>query len=191
MILDAGSKQMATLGAELFSARQVAEDIGYTVRTLYNVFGTHQNLLMELHRQTLEQCHGTLTQALSHTRRNRLHVWAEVLIDFATANRHRWLALPAQSLQPDALLSPGFRDAWSGLYWQLETELEPVVGSPPALVQRTTLTFWAGLVGIIQLSLSGSYASLQIDDPKRIARDLIDTQLRGLKYAPPGFGRSR
>lgn len=182
---------MATLGAGQFSARQVAEDIGYTVRTIYNVFGTHQNLLCALNQLTLEACHHSLTEALAHTRRNRLHVWAEALIDFACINRSRWLALPAHLLPPDALVSAEYRAAWTQLYTQLHDELDLVMDAPAAVRHRTTHMIWAGLVGILQFSLNGSYAGGQIDDPNRLARDLIETQLRGLKYAPPGFGRSR
>jgi AcrR family transcriptional regulator len=191
LILDAGAAQIAVLGAEQFSARQVADDIGYTVRTLYNVFGSHQNLLLELHRCTLEECHSALAEIMAHTRRNRLHAWAEGLIEFADTNRLRWLAVSAVTLQPDALVPPGLRAAWASLHDQLVGELEPVVGTHKALRERTALTFWAGLTGIIQFSLNGSYTPFRMDDPKRIARELIDTYLRGLKYAPPGFGRSR
>jgi AcrR family transcriptional regulator len=191
LIREAGCRQLAELGAENFSARQVAEDIGYTVRTVYNVFGNHQNLLLDLHRQTLADCYAALTDSLAHTRRNRLHVWVEALVDFATTNRNRWLAVSTLILKPVTVRPPDMNEACAALLQQLETELEPFVAGYPALLHRTAQTFWASLLGMLQLSLNSTFKGFALDDSKRLARDLVDTYLRGLKYAPPGFGRAR
>ena len=41
MILTEGHRQLSEIGYARFSAREVAKRIGYTVGTLYNVFGAH------------------------------------------------------------------------------------------------------------------------------------------------------
>jgi AcrR family transcriptional regulator len=191
LIRDAGCRHLAELGADNFSARQVADDIGYTVRTLYNVFGSHQNLLLDLHRQTLAECHVMIADALSHTRRNRLHVWVEALVDFATSHRNRWLAVSTLILKPETVRPPEMAKATEMLMQQLEAELEPFASGHSALLRRTAQTFWASLLGMLQLNLNSTFRGFALDDPKRLARDLIDTYLRGLKYAPPGFGRGK
>jgi AcrR family transcriptional regulator len=48
LIVDVGSALMTELGFARFSAREVAKRIGYSVGTVYNVFGSADALLLAI-----------------------------------------------------------------------------------------------------------------------------------------------
>lgn len=44
MIVEEGHRQIAEVGFAKFSAREVAKAIGYSIGTLYNVFGSYDQI---------------------------------------------------------------------------------------------------------------------------------------------------
>ena len=90
-----GNQMIAEAGFAAFSARKLAHKMGYTVGTIYNVFGTHECLIASINGHTLD--------ALAHCVRQRLVAGAEGLdqlqvlatayLDFACTHHQRWSAL--------------------------------------------------------------------------------------------------
>ncbi len=54
LAIDAATALIEAEGFANFSARQVAAKIGYTVGTLYNVFGSYDRLLFHVHERPLD-----------------------------------------------------------------------------------------------------------------------------------------
>jgi AcrR family transcriptional regulator len=52
LILAEGQRLLAEVGYARFSAREVAKRIGYSIGTIYNVFGSHDALLTALNSRT-------------------------------------------------------------------------------------------------------------------------------------------
>src|SRR5258706_11741145 len=52
LILAEGHRLMAETGYARFSAREVAKRIGYSIGTIYNVFGSLDALLLAINRRT-------------------------------------------------------------------------------------------------------------------------------------------
>ena len=76
-----------------FSARQVAAKIGYTVGTLYNVFGTYDQLLFHVHARTLDHWYEFLEMRLKRGKAEPLRVLARAYVEYARTHYNRWIAL--------------------------------------------------------------------------------------------------
>jgi AcrR family transcriptional regulator len=93
MILAEGHRQIAEVGYARFSARDVAKRIGYSVGTLYNVFGSHDALILAINGITLDRWREYLGVRLDGVAANRLRVAIEAYFEFAIINRNAWTAL--------------------------------------------------------------------------------------------------
>ncbi len=93
MILNEGQRQMEAVGYAHFSARELAKRIGYSIGTIYNVFGTHDNLIHAINGETLEIWRRWLAERLADTDGNRLHAAVEAYFAFALAHKHAWMAI--------------------------------------------------------------------------------------------------
>lgn len=109
MIIAEGHRQLAEVGFARFSAREVAKGIGYSIGTIYNVFGTYDGLLLALNGRTLDLWRDFLEARLVEASdgRGRLEVAIAAYFDFALENRNTWAALydfrlPAATPLPEA-----------------------------------------------------------------------------------------
>ncbi len=93
MIIAEGHRQLSEGGYARFSAREVAKRIGYTIGTIYNVFGTHDGLMLALNGYTLDQWRDYLEARLSGKKKDRLRVAVEAYFEFAILHRNVWLAI--------------------------------------------------------------------------------------------------
>jgi AcrR family transcriptional regulator len=92
MIVAEGHRQMSEVGYAHFSAREVAKRIGYSVGTIYNVFGSLDMLVVAINGRTLDQWRHHLEQRLETTSDNRLHAAIEAYFEYAILHRHGYEA---------------------------------------------------------------------------------------------------
>lgn len=111
MAIKAGKKIIDKEGVAGFSARGVAKAIGYTVGTLYNVFTTHENLILHINAATLSVMKEFMTSRVSNKKVegdiDYIKALAKFYIDFAYEHYNSWSALFEFSLPQDTLL-PGW-----------------------------------------------------------------------------------
>jgi AcrR family transcriptional regulator len=93
MILAEGHRQISDIGYAHFSAREVAKRIGYSIGTIYNVFGTHDALILAINGETLSLWAQHLEARLASATSDRLRVAVEAYFEFAILYRHAWLAI--------------------------------------------------------------------------------------------------
>jgi AcrR family transcriptional regulator len=108
MIVTEGQKQMAEIGFARFSAREVAKRIGYSIGTLYNVFGDYDTLILAINGRTMQLWARFLNDRLdaAEVDADRLAVLVRGYFDFAQGNPHAWSAiydhrLPLGEVPPD------------------------------------------------------------------------------------------
>ena len=87
------SRSIEERGFAAFSARQVAAKIGYTVGTIYNVFGSYDALLFHVHARTLDHWYDFLQARLKRGKAEPLRVLARGYVEYARTHYNRWLAL--------------------------------------------------------------------------------------------------
>jgi AcrR family transcriptional regulator len=93
MILAEGHRQIAEVGYARFSAREIAKRIGYSIGTIYNVFGTHDALMLAINGVTLDQWRDHLEVRLAGATDDRLRVAVEAYFEFAILHRNAWTAI--------------------------------------------------------------------------------------------------
>jgi AcrR family transcriptional regulator len=93
MIIAEGHRQMAEVGFARFSAREVAKRIGYTIGTVYNVMGTHDNLILTINGVTLDLWRDHLAARLTGAATDRLHTAIQAYFEFAILHRNAWTAI--------------------------------------------------------------------------------------------------
>ena len=93
LILAEGHRQMAEHGFARFSAREVAKRIGYSVGTLYNVFGTYDRLVLAINTETFRLWTRHLQDRLAEADKDRIRALVEGYFSFARANRNLWMAI--------------------------------------------------------------------------------------------------
>jgi len=181
--VNAAAALIAEEGMEQFSARQVAQRIGYTIGTIYNVFGTYENLLLHVQAKTLDHWHGFLKERLA--RRGKLdpvHALARGYVDYARNHYHSWSALFAR--EPQDQLPDWYQSKLQNLVGLAEDAIATSLGNDPEKIRRAAPILWASIHGLCILSLSGKLG-LVIEEPlESLVTSLIDNYLRGERLAP-------
>lgn len=93
IIIAAGHHHMEEVGFVRFSAREVAKRIGYSIGTLYNVFGSYDGLILAINGRTLGLWRDHLERRLAEPSEDRLKRAIEAYFEFADTHRHAWAAL--------------------------------------------------------------------------------------------------
>jgi AcrR family transcriptional regulator len=93
LIIEAGHRHMEEAGFAHFSAREVAKRIGYSIGTIYNVFGSYAGLITAINGRTLELWRDYLESRLSGATGDRLKCAIDAYFEFAVVNRNAWAAL--------------------------------------------------------------------------------------------------
>lgn len=93
MIIAEGHRQIAEVGFARFSAREVAKRIGYSIGTIYNSLGTHDNLIVAINGLTLDMWRDHLEIRLFGQDEDRLRYAVEAYFEFAILHRNSWTAL--------------------------------------------------------------------------------------------------
>jgi len=106
MLIVEGHKHMADVGFARFSAREVAKRIGYSIGTLYNVFGTYDQLIIAINTRTFVLWTDYIRNALEHGGDDRIRALVEGYFGFARANRNAWMAIYDHHLPPDLAMPP-------------------------------------------------------------------------------------
>lgn len=93
LIIGEGHKHMAEVGFARFSAREVAKRIGYSVGTLYNVFGSYDRLIRAINSRTFRLWTDEIRRRLDEAGEDRVRALVEGYFRFAAENRNLWMAI--------------------------------------------------------------------------------------------------
>ncbi|MGH6745813.1 TetR/AcrR family transcriptional regulator [Novosphingobium sp.] len=170
MLIVEGHKHLAEVGFARFSAREVAKRIGYSIGTLYNVFGTYDQLLIAINTRTFVLWTDYIRQALASGAEDRIRVLVEGYFGFARANRNAWLAIYDHHLPPDVTIPPEQDVLRGGLTEMVVDEVRAVL--PPACqtdAPRLARSLVATVHGHCMFDLNGSFALMGEQEPAALA----------------------
>ena len=137
MAAEAGHAIVVKEGLAKLSARRVATDIGYTVGTIYNLFGTHDAFILHVNALTLDAWFADLERVVAK-RRQALTFGdlAEYYIDYGAAHYHAFMALFEHTLPPEMPIPEWYVPKMRQFFEFLEGLVLPLVG-----VSRQPSTF--------------------------------------------------
>lgn len=92
LIVGEGRRQLAEVGLANFSAREVAKRIGYSIGTLYNVFGSYDGLVLAINGRTLQSWAADLRARLAVPDADRIAVLVRGYFEFAIGQPKAWQA---------------------------------------------------------------------------------------------------
>ncbi len=88
-----GRRQLAETGLARFSAREVAKRVGYSIGTLYNVFGSYDGLMLAINARTLTLWAEHLRTRLAAAGEDRIRALVCGYFEFAAANPRAWITI--------------------------------------------------------------------------------------------------
>ena len=165
-------------GFAQFSARQVAAKIGYTVGTIYNVFGSYDALLFHVNARTLDHWYDFLQTRLKRGKAEPLRVLARGYADYARTHYNRWLALFEHHRDKSTPVPDWYQDRIGRFFAMLEDTIPPSAGRK---AKRDAQVLWAGIHGISILSLTGRLELIGADSTDALVNALIDNYLDGVE----------
>jgi AcrR family transcriptional regulator len=174
-------------GYRALTARNVADAIGYSPGTLYNLFANLDDLIVHLNGRTLDELHDRLAaRPATGDVAADLNRMLEIYLDFLKERPGAWNLLFEFAL-PDGIERPAWYQrkvdrALNLLEQVLAPAFEPGNG---AGVKQAARVIWAGLHGICSLSVSGKLMVVSDQSMRDMAHALIDHYLAGIRALEP------
>lgn len=168
LLIEAGHGLIAERGFARFSAREAARRAGYTVGTIYNVFGGLDAYFMAINTLTYGRWATALEQAMAACApgADRIATLVEAYFTFAEAHPNDWQALydfrqPASLPLPDNDVAERIR-----LTGVVDREVAQELGRAiDADTRRLARSLIATVHGHCALHVSGNFALMQEVDP--------------------------
>ena len=183
LILAEGHALMAELGYARFSAREVAKRIGYSIGTIYNVFGSLDALLLAINSRTFTLwaawLHDKLAQSETGAGEDRIAALVAGYFDFAARNPNLWMAIYDHRL-PRGTEMPDSCRKRAGLTGIVEDEIAKVL--PPETRDRAPAlarSLVAVVHGHCEFALNGTFALLGEEQPEQAALVRVREALAG------------
>lgn len=185
MMTQAGLAIIEAQGFEGFSARKIAAQVGYTVGTVYNVFGTHDDLLLSINACTLDQWFTALESAVGEKQgKDALYALALAYIAYAHGHANTWQALFRHTMSPGHEIPQWYAHKLQRFFTLTEQAVMPLCrDEAEAKLQAQVL--WAGIHGIATLSLGGKLALVGAQGAGHLAQAFLDNCLRGIEGQKP------
>lgn len=166
MIQLEGHRQLAEVGFANFSARAVAKRIGYSIGTIYNVFGSHDQLMLAINARTLDLWQTHLEIRLEDVTEDRLKTAIDAYFEFAVMHRHTWTALYDFRLPEGTEMPEYYREKVRDITGIVVTEIAAVLPDrhkDKAIELAPSLL--ASVHGHCFFTLNGTFAQLGETDP--------------------------
>jgi AcrR family transcriptional regulator len=183
LAIQAGLKRIREEGFSQFSIRKVATDIGYTVGTLYNVFGSYDEFILHINARTLDEWYGIMKHAMQNNKKDPLYALAKAYVAFSRSHYHQWSALFEHQLPQNSERPEWYLPKMTRFFTLAEMPLLELLWHNHAKTKRSARVLWAGIHGICVLSLAGKLDLVGADSPEVLAASFVETYLAGLVHA--------
>lgn len=165
LIVEAGHALLAELGFARFSAREVAKRVGYSVGTLYNVFGSLDALLIAINTQTFVLWAEHLRNRLGEAGDDRIRALVEGYFAFAHEHRNLWMAIYDHRLPEGMAMPEDDARQRAELTRIVAAEIAAALPNESARIEALTYSLVATVHGHCSFALTGTFALLGEDDP--------------------------
>lgn len=168
LLLEAGHRLMSERGFSRFSAREAAKRGGYTVGTIYYVFGSLDAFVLAINTRTFEHWTGWIERALSACPpdADRIATLVRAYFGFAEANQNAWMAIYDHRRPSGMALNPAEVEQRSRLTRTIDVEVARALGEEISIAtMRLTRSLIATVHGHCALKLAGSFSLMGETDP--------------------------
>ncbi|MCP4074379.1 MAG: TetR/AcrR family transcriptional regulator [Hyphomicrobiales bacterium] len=181
--LSAARKIALTEGLKGLTARKVADEIGYSPGTLYNVFGDMDDLIIQLIAQTLDELYIYLASVRGEGNPiDDLKLILEKYIKYLEGHRNLWNILFEHQLPNDRSLPDWYTIKLAKLLGIIENALSPIFPSGQEdACANSARVLWASLHGLNSLSEAGKMRTVSAQSFQELAEILIVCFVKGLQ----------
>ena len=170
LILAEGHRLMAEVGYPRFSAREVAKRVGYSVGTIYNLFGSNHRLILAINSRTFLMWAAAMRERLTENPSDRIAVLVDGYFRFASENPNLWMAIYEHRTPEGEELPERYRKQRGELTGMVEAEIarvlpETALGKAPPLARSLVATVHGHCV----FTLTGTFALLGEHHPQEAA----------------------
>jgi AcrR family transcriptional regulator len=170
MIILEGHRQLAEVGFSRFSAREVAKRIGYSIGTIYNVFGSHDRLILAINTRTFGLWSDHLRIRLESSGGDRIRTLVEGYFSFARENPNLWMAIYDHRLPPDVTMPPEYEAERGELTEIVTKEVAAALPEPSrGDALRLARSLIATVHGHCTFALNGTFALMGESNPLELA----------------------
>lgn len=160
LILERARLIVARDGFEALTARRIAQDIGYTPGTIYNLFQSMDDLYLQINAQTLEDLYRVLSAPMCNdpnkTPVQNMTAMARAYIDFTQKERAFWMMLFTHRMPNDEAPGDWYQEKINRLFDPLESVLAPYFKPQQKRQQRMAArVLWSSVHGLCYLQETG------------------------------------
>lgn len=178
LLVREGYALMEETGLTRFSGREVAKRAGYSVGTIYNVFGSLDGLIAAINTHTFTLWAAHLREGLAASGEDRIKSLVEAYFSFALINPKAWSAIYEHRYPVEVGLSEDDLEQRADLTLIVEEEVRAVLpADTPLDVARFSRSLIANVHGHCAYVVSGSFALLDETDPVGSAIDRVRESL--------------
>lgn len=181
--LRAAEALVAAHGLAGLSTRKVVARIGYTVGSLYMVFRSLDDLIVQINERTLDDLHERLVVAVADQPPPALAIraLAQAYIEFALTETPRWLAIYQHRLPEGHIMPDSYSVKVAQMFELVQWELALLCpGKSPSDITLATRALWSGIHGICILGFDQKLEFVGGRSIKEVTRSLLDNYLAGL-----------
>jgi AcrR family transcriptional regulator len=187
LIVNAGHSHMAEVGFARFSAREVAKRVGYSIGTLYNVFGSLDALILAINARTVAIWAAELNAALAAAEGNRIDALVRGYFAFAQNHRNIWAAIYDHRLPADMPIPDWYVDSVATLTGTMRREVRSAL---PAMsdddVAALSRSLLASVHGHCVFAMNGTFDQLGETAPRDAALARVHEAIAGARHTVDG-----
>ena len=183
LVLRSTCEIIAQDGLAGVSAREIARRIGYSPGTLYNLFESLDDLVLQVEALLLDALDRRLSELpVDNSPDKRLTKIAQAYLEFSRERPKLW-NLITQYEPLNSMVPPWYSEKIERLVGHIEGALAGCVPqqTDSQTLNRSARVLWAGLHGIASLSTTEKLSSITSDSVERLVDDFVETYLGGLR----------
>ena len=179
--IDVAKKIITESGYESLTARKLAQEIGYTPGTLYNIFGSMHGVMFAVNYETLLSLEVNLTKSIKQNSNlpidSKLKEMAKTYIDFSYAERNLWLAVFQHNLPQEHTSPEWYKEKIINLF----SRLEEILGKSKDF-KMASRTLWSSIHGICFIEQTNKMEIIGGYSPYEMSNFLIEKFIKGLDH---------
>jgi AcrR family transcriptional regulator len=186
LIIEACEAIISESGLAGLSAREIAKRVGYSPGTIYNVFDSLDDLILQVEARVLDGLDARLAALKNEGSTNdRILSLARAYLAFTTERPRLWNLLFEHHL-PAAMQVPSwYQHKLDQLLDRVEVVVRPLVRDHDGSgAKRAARVLWAGVHGITSLATTDKLSSVTSEDAVALVDDLVLNYLAGLSHQP-------
>lgn len=182
IIIATGHRHMEEVGFAHFSAREVAKRIGYSIGTIYNVFGSYDSLILAINGRTLALWRDHLERRLAESAdgADRLRRAIAAYFEFAAGHRHAWSAIYDFRLPEDTASPESYQQQVRAIFEIVIAEVRLALSEDrQEEAEALTRSLLATVHGHCVFAMNGTFAMLGEGSPVEAALQRVRDAVGG------------